>query len=345
MLEPDTKDMDGILAQAVVNTVSEPLVVLDEDMRITAASRSFYQTFEVNRAGTVGRLFYEIGNGEWDIPALRALLERVIPEQGVMKDFEVDVSFPLIGQRAMLLNARKVFYTDNSNRTLLLAIEDVTERRTIERQTHVLLEEKDLLLKEMSHRVANSLQIIAGILLMKARSGESDETKQQLQDAYRRVLSVASVQRHLRAAENAKEIVIGPYLSQLCDALATSLIGEHRAIVLKVVADQGTALPNRAVSLGLVVTELVINAVKHAFGDDVKDGCVTVGYEAHDFGWNLSVADNGRGMPSQQLGDNKPGLGTSLVNALAQQLAAEVRVESSPAGTIVSLDHATLALA
>src|SRR5271154_7144997 len=103
------------LAQAIVDTVREPLLVLDKDLRVLAASRSFCQTFEVARADTLGRLLYELGDGQWDILRLRLLLENIVPEHGVMDDYEVQHHFPAIGRRTMLLNAGKVFYEGNSN--------------------------------------------------------------------------------------------------------------------------------------------------------------------------------------------------------------------------------------
>src|SRR6202045_2720803 len=100
----------GTLAQAIVDTVREPLLVLDKDLRVLAASRSFYLTFKVAPTDTQGRLLYALGDGQWDIPRLRVLLEKIVPEQGVMEDYEVEHAFPDIGKRTMLLNARKVFY-------------------------------------------------------------------------------------------------------------------------------------------------------------------------------------------------------------------------------------------
>ena len=124
----------GTLAQAIVDTVREPLLVLDKDLRVLTASRSFYSTFQVVPSITQGQLLYELGDGQWDIPGLRLLLERIVPEHGVMDDYEVEHQFPEIGKRTMLLNARKVFYEGNSPTTLLLGIEDVTARRALERE-------------------------------------------------------------------------------------------------------------------------------------------------------------------------------------------------------------------
>jgi two-component sensor histidine kinase len=340
----------GTLAQAIVDTVREPLLVLDKDLRVLAASRSFYSTFRVVPSITQGQLLYELGDGQWDIPRLRLLLERIVPEHGVMDDYEVEHQFPEIGLRTMLLNARKVFYEGNSHTTLLLGIEDVSARRAQEREKEdmlrklqVLLREKDVLLEELEHRVGNSLQIIAAIILMKSRMVTSEETRLQLQDAHKRVMSVAAVQKHLHATGGAGSVEMAPYLTQLCDSLKTSMIGDYRPTTLKVTSDTGTVTSREAISLGLIVTELILNALKHAFTDDRADREIAVGFAVAGTNWKLSVVDNGIGAPVGVFAQAKSGLGTSIINALAEQLEARVDVMSGPQGTTVLVTHATFA--
>ncbi len=328
------------LAQTMVDTVRDPLLLLDGRMSVVAASRSFYSTFHTTPAETIGRIVYDLGSGEWDNAALRLLLDRIVPEHGVMDDFEIDQVFPVIGQKTMLLNARKVFYEDDSNTTLLLAIEDITERRAIERQLQSLSQKKDMLLSEMGHRVANSLQIVASILMLKARSVDSEETRGHLEDAHRRVLSVAALQQHLKASGIGELVEVGTYLATLCTTLSGSMIGESSRITLNVVAGTESVPSEQAVSLGLIVTELVINAMKHAFPDVTKLGRVLVTYEVNNGDWKLLVSDNGIGMPVE-LPKKPVGLGTTLVKALAQQLDGEIEMISSSKGTTVSVSHAT----
>lgn len=331
--------IDGqTLAQALVDTVRESLLVLDGDLRVVAASRSFYATFQTTPAETQGRLVYDLGSGEWNNAALRELLERIIPEHGVMDHFEVEQDFPTIGPRTMLLNARKIYYQGDLNTTLLLAIEDITDRRIAERLLHSLSEQKDMLLSEMSHRVANSLQIIASILLLKARSVQSEETRGHLEDAHRRVMSVASLQQHLKATGIGEEIEVGAYLTTLCEALSGSMVRETRPVTLSVEAGPGTVRSEQAVSIGLIVTELAINALKYAFPVDIAAGQIVIGYKANATQWTLSVSDNGSGM---QEGREKKstGLGTALVKALAQQLEAQVEIKTGENGTAVSITH------
>ena len=146
--------------------------MLDQDLRVVAASRSFYLTFKVNADDTQGKLLYDLGDGQWDIPKLRLLLGKILPEQGAMEDYEVEHDFPSIGQRTMLLNARKIFSEKGSHSTILLGIEDVTQKRTLEKEKDDLMRQKEMLLQELEHRVVNSLQIIASIIMLKARAVE-----------------------------------------------------------------------------------------------------------------------------------------------------------------------------
>jgi PAS domain S-box-containing protein len=334
-------DINVTLARAIVDTVHEPLLVLDGDLRVVVASRSFYTIFKIGADETKGKLLYDLSSGEWDIAALRLLLDRIVPASEVMEGFEVEQAFPRIGRRTMLLNARRVYSNDSGPPMILLAFEDITERRTSERALKSLLEQKDILLAEMSHRVANSLQIIASILLIKARNVQSDETRQHLEDAHRRVMSVASVQQHLQASGKGEQVAIGSYLTKLCETLAASMIEENRPIKVNVVANNGTATSSQAVSLGLIVTELLINALKHAFPDPTTVGQIIVGYEAHGSDWKLSVSDNGAGMPLQRPTKEKSGLGTALIKALSQQIDAQLETATGPDGTTVCVTHAT----
>lgn len=333
----NTEDSQA-LANAVVDTVRDSLLVLDGDLNVVAASRSFYSTFLTTADVTIGRRVYDLGNGEWNNTALQQLLEKIVPERGVMDHFELEQEFEHLGLRVMLLNARKVFYKNDDNSTMLLAIEDVTERRNSERHLKVLSDQKDTLLSEMSHRVANSLQIIASILLLKAHSVKSEETRGHLEDAHRRVMSVASLQQQLKASGNGEVIVVGEYLTKLCETLAGSMITEKQPITVNVVAGHDSVLSEWAVSFGLIVTELVINSLKHAFPPHVTSGHIAVTYDVKGEDWILKISDNGCGMPTG-VDEKSPGLGTALVKALAQQLDAHVVVDSSSQGTSVSIVH------
>ena len=236
-----------------------------------------------------------------------------------MDDYEVEHDFPHVGKRVLLLNACIVIY-EKAHKNILLSIEDLTVQRALEREKDELLRQKEVLLDEIEHRVANSLQIIASIIMMKAKSVESEETRRHLHDAHNRVISVAAVQRHLHASAGLGSMEMLPYLSTLCGALTHSMIGDGQSISLKVIGKGGSSTCANAESLGLIVTELVINSLKHAFDEKTKDGRITVAYDVAGTDWKLSVVDNGMGRPDGVFAQPKSGLGTGIVKALAKQL-------------------------
>ena len=116
----------------IVDTVREPMLVLDRALMVRTASRAFYQTFRVTKEETERQLIHSLGDGQWNIPALRTLLEEVLRTDKSFQDFEVTHDFPTLGQRVMLLNARKLWREGNHSELVLLAIEDVTERKRLE---------------------------------------------------------------------------------------------------------------------------------------------------------------------------------------------------------------------
>lgn len=125
-------------SDAIIATVREPLVVLDKELRIITANRSFYRTFHVNPKETEKRLIYDLGNRQWDIPGLRDLLENILPMNNAFEDFEVVHDFKSIGRKTMLLNARKIYRETNHVEMILLAIEDITERKKAEEQLKLI---------------------------------------------------------------------------------------------------------------------------------------------------------------------------------------------------------------
>ena len=116
------------MAEGIVNTVREPLIVLNDTLKVVTASRSFYQSFQVTPEETVGRPIYELGNGQWNIPALRDLLETVLPHNQTFEDYQVEHDFPTIGHRKMLLNARSIIGQTGEPQLILLAMDNVTDR-------------------------------------------------------------------------------------------------------------------------------------------------------------------------------------------------------------------------
>ncbi len=141
-------------------------------------------------------------------------------------------------------------------------------------------------------------------------------------------------------ASSVADVRLRPYFTALCDSIGASMIRDHNQLSLDVNVDESSTSADVSVSLGLIVTELVINALKHAFPSD-RSGKIKVDYHSHGPNWTLSVTDDGVGMSADAAA--KPGLGTSIVHALSGQLQAVIRVADAKPGTAVSVAHTQIA--
>lgn len=199
-------------------------------------------------------------------------------------------------------------------------------------QMAALLAHKDTLMREVHHRVGNSLQIIASVLARDAREVHSREAREHLQNAHRRILALATMEQQLQVPREDRDIETAAYLHRLGETLTESVVTDTTRIAIVVDAVARMVPPDVAMSLGLIVTELVINALKHAFVADT-DGRITVTYRIEGQDWHLVVADNGVGM---RIGDHRPGetgLGKSIIAALVMQLDAHFDASGSVNGS------------
>ena len=323
------------LALALVASSDAPILLLDGDLNVIAASTSFSRAFKIDPAMIEGRVLFSLGSGEWDVPQLRSLLRATLSGAADVAAYEMDLKRTGRDTRRLVITAHQLDHDDPRKIRLMLAVSDVTDARLAERLKDDLLREKAILFQELQHRVANSLQIIASVLMQSARKVPL-EARPHLFDAHHRVMSVAAIQQQL-AASRIGDVSLKAYFTDLCDSIAASMIQDPKALVLTVEADQGVASADISVSLGLIVTELVINALKHAFPED-RRGHIVVGYQSDQADWTLSVNDDGVGMPKGPL-PVKAGLGTSIVEALAKQLGAKVTVSDAAPGTRVAIVH------
>lgn len=326
------------LAMALIVSSQAPLVLLDDEFRIIAASNSFCHAFAIRQSGLVGVRLADLGDGEWNVKQLNSLLQATVAGIASVDAYEMDLVRPGEPPRRLVLGVQKLDYFDADNVRLVLSVTDVTAARLAEKLKDDLVREKQILLQELQHRVANSLQIIASVLMQSARRVQSEETRLHLHDAHHRVMSIATMQRQL-AASRLGEVELRPYFRDLCASIGASMIADHDRLQLISTTDESKVNADISVSLGLIVTELVINALKHAFPGHDPSGRIEVDYLARGTGWILSVGDDGIGMPGGGA-DVKPGLGTGIVEALSKQLGATVTVTSVSPGTTVSVVHA-----
>jgi two-component sensor histidine kinase len=322
------------LALSVISTSDAPLLLLDGDLAILVASRSFCRAFQCDPTTVAGQPMATIGAGEWNVPQLDSLLRATAAGFAEVEAYEMTLQQGADNPRRLVINAHKLDDAEGGEVRLLLSVADVTDARRSEKQKDDLLREKAILLQELQHRVANSLQIIASILMQSARRVQSEETRGHLQNAHSRVMSIAALQQQLATSQLGR-MALRAYLTNLCRSIAASMIPDPALLSLEAEIDDSTVEADVSISLGLIVTELVINSLKHAYPDG-RGGKIRVGYHASETEWALNVSDDGIGMPDPQQ-DTKGGLGTSIVKALAQQLEAEIIVFDAKPGTVVTV--------
>lgn len=330
------------IGMALVVSSATPLLILNEQLIVKSVSGTFCSAFNLQSKDVVGASFLSIGQGEWDSARLRLLLEATVSGRADIEAYEYILRREGQPDRVLIFHAHMLDHAAAETMQLIVAIADVTAFRDAEaalrsasHANEALVRDKQVLLQELNHRVANSLQIIASILMQRVRTVQSEETRNHLRDAHHRVMSIATMQRLLASTATGK-VGLRQYLDDLCSSISASMIANPETLQLEVVVDDSTMNPDQSVSLGLIVTELAINALKHAFPSPDRVGKIDITFASSADGWALIVADNGVGLPADHA-TAKPGLGTGIVNALAQQLAATVVVTDAKPGTCVTV--------
>ena len=292
MVEPVALPNETVtsLAMALVESSGAPLLLLDDDTAVIGASASFCNTFNLDPTTIANRKLADVGGGEWDVPQLNSLLLATIAGAAEIDAYEMDLVREGKATCRLVLSAHKLDYFDTEKVRVVLAATDITAKRKAEKQKDDLIREKQILLQELQHRVANSLQIIASVLMQSAKRVQSEETRLHLTDAHSRVMSIAMLQKQLSVTQLGS-VELRSYFADLCRTISASMIDDPHRLSLKTKVDSTSTSSDVSVSMGLIVTELVINAIKHAFTDQTVGGEITVTFK-----------ENGGGMAAGRVG-------------------------------------------
>ncbi|MGP1283880.1 MAG: sensor histidine kinase [Parasphingopyxis sp.] len=331
-------ERERLLTRGIVDTVREPLLVLDGDLRILEASRAFYRMFEVSPPETLGERLPDLGNGQWNNAELVDLLERIVPNHETVENFVIEHEFPIIGRRIMCLNARKMYREGNNTKTLLLAIEDVTERKQLETEREEALRQSAVLMEELNHRVKNNLAMISAMMEIESRALEGADASAAFDRIRARLDAVGSLYRALTQQRAVDSVNAADYVAGLARKVVES-VGNGCEVACDI--DAMELSTQTAIPLGLIVNELMTNAVKYAFDESANDARVSVALKSEDECVRLRVCDNGRGFDGRSVGDT--GMGNRLIEGLARQLGAEIERDSGEGGTEVSMSFTKLA--
>ena len=357
----ELKDIEAF-SQNIVDTVREPLLMLDTTLRVHSANRAFYQTFHVSLEETENRLIYELGNGQWDIPALRTLLEDIVPKNSVFNDFELKHTFPVIGRRVMLLNARKLM-AGNHGELLVLAMEDVTERRLAEEEVAKAKETaeaanrtKSLFLANMSHELRTPLNAILGYSEMLQEEAAEQGLEgfvpdlERIRDAGSHLLSLINDILDLSKIEAGKmelylETFSVPGLIEEVEGTIRPLVeANSNTLRVQCPANIGTITADLT-KVRQCLLNLLSNAAKFTHRGAISVEVSLETMEDREWIW-FRVSDTGIGMTAEQLvklfrvftqADTSTtrkfggsGLGLALTRRFCQLMGGDVTVSSVP---------------
>jgi PAS domain S-box-containing protein len=319
------------LTQSIVDTIRDPLVVLEDDMTIVTASKSFLTMFGITEAEARGRHLAELGQHQWDVPALRHLMEKVLPENKPIESFEIEDDFPGLGRRVFNLNARKISQPGNHAHRMLLVFEDITDRKQRERDAVSLT-------NEVAHRIKNNLQIIVGLIAYESRWTPAP-CVQGYKSMQARIGAIAQLYDLISHSSRGGAVAMDAYLKEIAQTMSASLLGNATGIKIEVKAEALDIDPDRAVPFGLLVNELGTNAIKHAFPGGT--GRIVLSVERIGDLIELVVADDGVGMKEKDSTKIAEKRGADYVAIFVRQLGGTITASGGgtgpQAGTVIKV--------
>jgi two-component system, chemotaxis family, CheB/CheR fusion protein len=289
-------------AQSIIDTVREPMLVLDSTLHVQTASRAFLNLFGVSREDTIGSFIYDLGNGQWNIPALRTLLEKVLTQYEDFQDFEVTHEFPMLGKRTMLLNARKLWTKENNSHLVLLAFEDITGRKRLHDELVESNQEMQRFAYVAAHDLRTPLHAAQNLVLLLERrvqtklNVEEREILRHLNESLERLSTLMGDILSFADTSNAPQQRARIRLEEALDVALANL--QHH------IDHQGATITRGALpevfadrtQMVMVFQNLIGNALKYR-----RDEPPQVRIEAvrEEGAWRIAVADNGQGFGAE----------------------------------------------
>jgi PAS domain S-box-containing protein len=332
-------------AEAIVETVREPLVILNQNLQVVKANKTFYETFQASREDTEGRLIYALGNGQWNIPKLRDLLENILPAHSTFRGFEVTHDFEHVGRKVMLLNASEIFNPNAQTRTILLAIEDATDRKQAEEALRATNAELQHFAYALTHDLQEPLRMVVNFteLLGREYAGKlGPEADQFIAYSVEGALRIEALLKALLAYWEVTERDQDSFAAIDCGAvLAKALLNLQAAIAESgaiVTSDPLPTVVAEEVMLTQLFQNLISNSIKYKSGQTPS---IHVSAERDAEGWLFAVRDNGIGIDPQDTdrvfgmfkrlhGREIPGtgIGLALCKKIIERKGGRIWVES-----------------
>jgi two-component system CheB/CheR fusion protein len=334
-------------AEAIVETVREPLVILNQNLQVVKANKTFYDTFQSAKEETEGRLIYDLGNGQWNIPKLRELLENILPAHSTFRGFEVTHEFDRVGRKVMLLNATEIFNPNAQARTILLAIEDVTERKQAEESLRATNAELQDFAFALTHDLQEPLRMVVNFteLLAQEYAGKlGKDADQFISYSVQGALRIEALLKALLAYWELNERERGRLVPIDCGAVLAKVLTNIEAAISDsgalVTSDRLPTLAAEEVSLMQILQNLISNSIKYRGKDTPR---IHVSAEPDGDGWRFAVRDNGIGIDPADAGRifgmfkrlhgteiPGTGIGLAICKKVVERQGGRIWVESAP---------------
>jgi len=347
LIDIDAAKRGQDFAEAIVETVREPLVILNQNLQVVKANKTFYETFQSAREETEGRLIYDLGNGQWNIPKLRELLENILPAHSTFRDFEVTHDFDRVGRKIMLLNASEIFNPNAQARTILLAIEDTTDRKLAEEALQTTNAELQHFAYALTHDLQEPLRMVVNFtqLLAQEYAGKlGKDADKFISYSVQGALRIEALLKALLAYWEVSERERGSLALIDCGAvLAKTLFNLQAAIAESGALVTSDLLPTvvaEEVLLMQLFQNLISNSIKYRGKETPR---IHVSAERDGDGWRFAVRDNGIGIDPQDadrvFGMFKrlhgseiagTGIGLAICKKVAERQGGRIWVESEP---------------
>jgi two-component system, chemotaxis family, CheB/CheR fusion protein len=334
-------------AEAIVETVREPLVILNHNLQVVKANKAFYDTFQSAIDETEGRLIYDLGNGQWNIPRLRELLENILPAHSTFRNFEVTHEFDRVGRKVMLLNASEIFNPNAQARTILLAIEDTTDRKHAEEALRTTNAELQHFAYALTHDLQEPLRMVVNfseLLAEEYRGKLGKDADRYISYSVQGALRIEALLKALLAYWEVSERERGTLVAIDCGAvLATTLfnletvVAESGAVVT---SDHLPTVVAEEVLLMQLFQNLISNSIKYRSKETPR---IHVSAERDGEGWRFAVLDNGIGIDKQDAGrvfgmfkrlhgSDIPGtgIGLAICKKVVERQGGRIWLESEP---------------
>ncbi len=332
-------------AEAIVETVREPLVILNQNLRVLKANKTFYDTFQAAREETEGRLIYDLGNGQWNIPKLRDLLENILPAHATFRNFEVTYDFERVGRKVMLLNGSEIFNPNAQARTILLAIEDVTERKFAEDSLKATNAELQHFAYALTHDLREPLRMVVNFseLLEREYAGKLGEgADKYISYSVDGALRIEALLNALLAYWEVSGQEGNSFVPVDCGAvLAKARLNLEAGIMQSGAIITSSPMPTiiaEEVLLMQLFQNLISNSIKYRSEETPK---IHVSAERDVEGWLFAVRDNGIGIDPKDAdrvfgmfkrlhGSEIPGtgIGLALCKKIVERLGGRIWLES-----------------